>query len=168
MRNLDNAIKAVNSFKGKLSRSIVCYTAKQSLNQYSCGWIKPKTSDSAEAIEALGILELLEQPLKGRKLDEELTRKGINWLNSFLFKKNGEPRSNKALQGVSSEVFKAVKEFSHFTFEGFQENCSGYYCTYTPIWGIHSKSGSQVNYSYAGWQNGGCFESWVVRYSKTK
>lgn len=39
MRNFANAVKKVQTHKGKLSKALVCYTAKQTLNQYQRRWL---------------------------------------------------------------------------------------------------------------------------------
>lgn len=148
MRNLDNAIKKVTSHKGKLSKAVVCYTAKQTLNQYEYGLLKP-SSELAELIDAKGIMALLEEPLIDRKLDDELTNAGKAWLDSFFFTKSGKPRNTRALEYVHEAAFRIIKQFSHFTFVGFDAGNS-IRADYQPIWRVHSKRGESFDYCYRG------------------
>lgn len=145
MSNLNNAIDRVSKFKGKLSKSVICSTAKQTLNQYSRGWLKPD-SELAELVSQCGMLELLEAPLLDRKLDEALTTQGLEFLKRYLFKANGARRNTADLKYVSDTVFEMVKTFKHFSFAGFETDGYG---DYFPMWRVHSKLGTFV-YSYTG------------------
>lgn len=160
MRNIENAIKKVNDHKGLLTKSLVVRTAKQTLNQYNRGWIKPKTTECIEAIDALGILEFLEKPLLNRKLADDLTTQGIEWLNRFLFTKKGIPRKNKETQNASTHVYEVVKNFSHFTFGGFTDVGYSAYSNYIPCWVVHAKNGKKFTYIYGGPYSTQPFEWW--------
>lgn len=168
MRNLENAIKKVHDFKGTLSQSIIVGTAKGTLNQYSRGWIKPKTTETAEAIDQFGVEEFLEVPLLNRKLDENLTLKGIQFLNKYLFTKKDQPRKTKDTKNLPDLVFEVVKNFSHFTFAGFQDVGQGNYSLYTPIWEVHSNDGRSFQYIYGGNFSGCGLECFNYNWTKTK
>lgn len=159
MRNLNNAIKKVAEYKGLLSKSIVCGTAKGTLNQYARGWIKPD-SETIQLIEDVGILGLLEEPLKGRKLDKDLTKAGKEWLNTFFFTRSGARRNTKDLRYVYEGSFDIIKNFSHFTFAGFQDDGHG---TFAPCWKVHAKNGDTFTYCYTGgrFSYGDGLEVWV-------
>lgn len=152
MRNLENAIRRVQEHKGKLSKSIVCSTAKQTLNQYARGWLKP-TPETQALIDRQGLIDVLEKPLLNRRLDDALTAQGIEWLNRFLFTASGKQRTTKALRRTPSAVFDIVSKFSHFTFAGFETESRGYCSEYLPSWRVHAKDGSSFVYTY----NGGRF-----------
>lgn len=157
MRNLKNAIEKVKSYRGNLSKSIVCSTAKQTLNQYRRGWIKPEEgSDLAVMIAERGLYQLLETPLKDRKLDKAFTKQGLNWMRNFFFTSNGTMRKTKELMqfgdGARKDIEYIVKNFSHFTFDGFTD--AGYdNGEVIPCWKVHAKDGQTFTYSY----NGGRF-----------
>jgi len=163
MRNLENSIKKIQAHKGLLSKSIVCYTAKQTLNQYNWGYIKPKSDSMVELLKQRDLQDIFENHLINRKLDKDLSRTGIEWLKRFLFKKNGDPRENKDTRHVPFKAFDIVKRFSHFTFAGFSQDgnssVGGIYSV-TPIWRVHAKNGESFCYTYTGgaFQYGGGFE----------
>lgn len=140
--NLLNAVIKVNSYKGLLSESLIVRTAKRALNQYNRGWLKPETADLAEAIAHNGAREFLERPLEGRKLDSDLTAKGIDWLNRVLFKANGERRDTKLSRNFGEREIRIVRNFSHFTFDGFYND--GY--DLQPTWRVHSKRHGSFSY----------------------
>jgi hypothetical protein len=149
MRNLENAIKRVGSFKGPLSKSIVCATAKQTLNQYARGWLKPDLH-LQPMINFYGIRDLLEKPLQGRRLDKALTAQGREFLNRFLFTSKGVPRKTRDTKYLPDSVFSIVKAFSHFEFVCFTDDN---YNNYTPVWRVFDRKGNSFSYSY----NGGRF-----------
>jgi len=143
MRSIENQIKRVIVHKGLLSYSLV-HGSKATLNQYERGWIKPRVQEAIEAIDELGLREFLETPLKGRKLDAELTSRGINWLKATLFKKNGEPRNTKmSREGCRYNAHEIVRKFSHFTFDGFESDGYG---NFIPRWRVHAKDGRSFSY----------------------
>lgn len=144
MRNIENAIKKIAEHKGLLSASVILYSAKQTLNQYNRGWLKFKNSDAAEAVTELGLRIYLEEPLIDRKLDQELTKRGLDWLKTILFKKNGQPRSTKhTLHADRVNACEIVSKFSHFTFDGFESDGNG---NLDPKWRVHSKNGQSFSY----------------------
>lgn len=145
MRNMLNAVTKVNQFKGLLSEAIIVRTAKQTLNQYNRGWLKPETTELAEAIDEFGLRELLESPLYGRKLDAELTKRGIDWLRNMLFTKRGDHRCtiHTRESGIGHREYLIVERFSHFTFDGFYRDG---YDNYVPTWRVHSKDGESFSY----------------------
>jgi hypothetical protein len=162
MRNLENAIKKINTFNGPLSEALVVRTAKPTLNQYNRGWIRPKTTECAEAIDHFGVMEFLEKPLRGRKLDQDLTNKGISWLRSYLFTSKGEPRRTKDVKDLPYSTFQIVKDFAFFTFDEFIDDGYG---NYQPVWRVHSKNGQSFAYCFTGgaYSYGGGVECWGYR-----
>lgn len=147
MRNVENAIKKVAKHQGPLTRAIVVYTAKQTFNQYNRGWIKPKSTEAIEAIDSLGLREFLETPLVGRVLADDLTKIGVEWLNKMLFTSKGKERDTKYTRGAFGphryNAFAIVKNFSHFTFDGFESDGYG---NVEPRWRVHAKDGQSFSY----------------------
>lgn len=151
MRNIENCVKKVQSFKGPLSKSIIVGTAKATLNQLERGWIKDSVTVRLMGVD--GVFNLIENTLINRELDEDLTCAGIEFLNKFLFTKKGEPRKTKMLKFTALNdpgFFDAVKDFSHFTFGGFHNISENHFSQYHPIWIIHSKCEAQYAYVYTG------------------
>ena len=152
MRNLNNAIIKVNNFQGLLSEALIVRTAKQSINQFHRGWIQPNTSESAEAIDSLGLREFLEKPLIGKKLDKDLTKKGLEFLNRIVFTSKRKQRKTKDAQQLGDREIIILQNFSYFTFDGFYavDNGSMHY-EYVPIWRVHSNNQlDSFSYIYTG------------------
>lgn len=83
------------------------------------------------------------------KITSEHAEKGIEYLRRKCFKRNGSNRNNKQLEFMDNRFFNAIRDYSHFTFIGFEELQFNPYSNnshYMPIWRIHCKNGSTFDY----------------------
>ncbi len=82
-------------------------------------------------------------------ITEAHAQKGIDYLRSKCFKMNGQKRNTKQLVNMPQEFFDVIREYSHFTFEGFEEvhfNTFTGKSEYMPVWRIHTKGGKHFDY----------------------
>ena len=54
------------------------------------------------------------------KITSDHSMKGIEYLNRKCFKANGQRRHTKQVENMPQEFFTAIKDYSHFTFIGFE------------------------------------------------
>ena len=80
------------------------------------------------------------------------TKKGIEWLNSFTFKKNGEPRQSKKMPFRAREIT-VLQNFVGFTLVDFilsSDMPNAYHQSsfrqYLPIYRVHSGHGKHFDY----------------------
>lgn len=96
------------------------------------------------------VRDLFEKILKDHVIDSmkstylitsEQSEKGLNWIRNVCFKKNGDMRNTKSCPFNYSQcnsIRDILKDFSHWTFDGFNEQ---------PIYTMHSKDGKRFTYS---------------------
>ena len=82
-------------------------------------------------------------------ITEEHAERGMEYLLRKCFKKNGQRRRTTQLVNMPVAFFEAIKEYSHFTFVGFEEVDFNIYndkSFYMPVWRIHTNSGETFDY----------------------
>lgn len=85
-------------------------------------------------------------------ISSEQSKKGIEWLNGFTFKKNGEPRQSKQMPFRAREI-SVLQDFVGFTLVDFilsSDLPNGYHQSsfrqYLPIYRVHSGHGKHFDY----------------------
>lgn len=101
-------------------------------------------------------VELLEavEHAEPYRISAEQTTKGLDWLRSKCFKRNGEIRDTKSRPFGYQECQKIagkMRKFSHWTFDGFYRDDNGYgHSFFSPIYTMHAKDGKSFSYSVTG------------------
>ena len=89
------------------------------------------------------------------QITDEQSIFGIRWLINKAFRLNGEPRQTQEIQDVFGfHQFEIIKNFSHFTFVGYDcdwHNYSGRVQVINPVYRVHSKNGDYFDYSFGHW-----------------
>jgi hypothetical protein len=76
---------------------------------------------------------------RSRPIFPDHEQQGIDWLRKTAFRTDGvTPRQTKDFPFGLIEI-EVIKDFSHFTWEGFEDLSAGHYSHFVPVWRVHSK-----------------------------
>lgn len=116
--------------------------------------IKLLNSTNYESGETKNFLESVEFFFGHDKLERKITNEqsdfGIEYLNRRYFKLNGKPRSSSPFSEAENSM---IKDFSRFKWVGLHANYNsmGSSRWFTPIYRLYSKSGAYFDYTAMHW-----------------